>query len=112
MRADDGFALGVGEIGKRDAEHVHLDAGSDERDDGMHVLRDARRRVQRDRSPDRLDVRLGDAMAPQEVAGGVGAVHLETLMCARVCRGEAHVVEHCAGIKKLGIEAAGRAACR
>src|SRR5439155_25479666 len=37
---DHGFALGVSELGKRDAKHVHLDAGGHERDDGMHVLRD------------------------------------------------------------------------
>ena len=44
---DNGFALGLCELGKSDAQHVHLDAGGDERDDGMHVLRDAGRRVQR-----------------------------------------------------------------
>jgi hypothetical protein len=38
---DDGFALGLGELGKRNAEHVHLDAGGNERDDRMHELRDA-----------------------------------------------------------------------
>jgi hypothetical protein len=105
VQADDSLPLGIREVGKSDAEHVHLDAGGDERNDGMHVLRDAGRRVQRDRSPDRLDVPLGDAMGPEEVAGGVGAVHLEALMRARVRGGEAHVVEHGAGVKELGIEA-------
>src|SRR6266851_1872603 len=84
VRADDRFALGVGELGKGEAEHVHLDARGEERDDGMHVLRDAGCRVQRDRGPHRLDVALGDAMTPQEIAGGVGAVHLEALMRARM----------------------------
>ena len=93
------------ELGKSDAEHVHLDAGGDERDDGMHVRWDAGRRVQRDRGPDRLDVLLGDAMAAEEVTGSIGAVDLEALMRARVLRGEAHVVEHGAGVKELGIEA-------
>ena len=105
VRADHGFALGVGELGKSDAEHVHLDAGGDERDDGMHVLRDAGRRVQRDRGPDRLDVALGDAMASEEVTGSIGAVDLETLIRARMLGGEAHVVEHRAGVEELGIEA-------
>ena len=81
---DHGFALGLGELGKGDAEHVHLDAGGNERDDGMHVLWDAGCRVQRDRGPDRLDVALGDAMAAEEVAGRIGAVHLEALIRAGI----------------------------
>src|SRR5260370_4587898 len=101
VRVDNGFALGVGEVGKSDAEHVHLDAGGDERNDGMHVLRDAGGRVQRDCGPDRLDVLLGNAVGTEEVAGDVGAVHLEALMRARVRGGEAHVVEHGAGVKEL-----------
>ena len=104
MRANDGLALGRGELGKRNAKHVHLDAGGDERDDGMHELRNAGCRVQRDRSPDRLDVALGDAMASQEIAGGVGAVHLKALICAGVLRGETHVMEHGAGIEEFGIK--------
>src|SRR5712671_8198743 len=103
--ADNGFALGFREVGKSDAEHVHLDAGGNERNDGMHVLRDAWCRVQRDRGPDRLDVPLGDTMAPEEIAGDVGAVHLEALMRARMRGGKAHVVEHGAGVKEFGVEA-------
>src|ERR1700730_14316223 len=53
------------------AKHVHLDAGGNKRNDGMHELRNAGCRVQRDRGPDRLDATLGDAMAPQEIAGDV-----------------------------------------
>ena len=45
-----------------------------------------------------------DAVAAQEVAGGIGAVHLEALMRARVLWREAHVMEHRAGIKQLRIE--------
>ena len=41
---DDGFALGLGELGKRDAEHDHLHTGGDERNDRMHELRDTGRR--------------------------------------------------------------------
>jgi hypothetical protein len=44
-------------------------------------------------------------MALQEITGDIGAVHLEALMRARVCRSEAHVVEHGAGVKELAIEA-------
>ena len=43
-------------------------------------------------------------MASQEIAGDVGAVHLEALICAGVLKGEAHVVEQGAGIKKFGIK--------
>src|ERR1700731_3769153 len=91
-------------FGKSDAEHVHLDAGGNERDDGMHVRWDAGRSVQRDGGPDRLDLALGYAMAAEEVTGSIGAVHLEALMRARVLWGEAHVMEHGAGVKQLGIE--------
>src|SRR5437868_1145537 len=35
----------------------------------------------------------------------LGAVHLEALTRASVCRRKAHVVEHSAGIKEFGIEA-------
>ena len=77
---------------------------SNERDDGMHVRRDAGRGVQRDGGPDRLDLALGYAVAAEEVTGSIGAVDLETLMRARMLGGEAHVVEHGASIKELGIE--------
>src|SRR5205807_2937819 len=63
MRVDNRFTLGIREFGKSDAEHVHLDAGGDERDDGMHVLWDAGCRVQRNRGPHRIDVLLRDAVA-------------------------------------------------
>src|SRR5439155_17913071 len=105
VRADHRLALGLGELGKSDAEHVHLDAGGDERDDGMHVRWDAGRGVQRDGGPDHLDVALGYAMAAEEVTGSIGAVDLETLMRARMRWSEAHVVEHGAGVKQLGVEA-------
>src|SRR5215469_2543713 len=72
---------------------------------GCMKLRNAGCRVQRDRGPDRLDVALGDAMAAQEIAGDVGAVHLEALIRAGVLRGEAHVVKHGTGIKQLAIKA-------
>jgi hypothetical protein len=43
-------------------------------------------------------------MAPEEITGDIGAVHLEALMLARVPGCESHVVEHGAGVKQLGIE--------
>jgi hypothetical protein len=71
----------------------------------VHELRNTGRRVQRDCGPDCLDVALGDAMALQEIAGDVGAVDLKAFICAGVLRGEAHVVEHGAGIKEFRIKA-------
>src|ERR1700719_4433211 len=44
-------------------------------------------------------------MASQKVASRIRAIHLEALICAGVLRGEAHVMEHGAGIKKFGIKA-------
>ena len=70
----------------------------------MHVLRDARRRVQGDRGPDRVDILLMDPMAAQEVAGGIRAVNLEALLRGAVLMRQAHVVEHRACIKQFGIE--------
>ncbi len=105
MPLHDGFALGLGELGKSNAKHVHFDTGADERDDRMHALRDARRRVQRDRGPHFLDVALGDAVAAKEVASKVGAVDFEAVVRAGMRRGEAHVMKHRAGVKELGVEA-------
>ena len=65
---------------------------------------DARRGVQRDRGPDRLDFALCYAVAAEEVAGSIGAVDLETLMCACVLGSETHVMEHGAGIEEFGIK--------
>ena len=70
----------------------------------MHVLRDARRGVQGDRSPDRFDVVLRDAAASQGVAGGVRAVDFEAFLRAAVLVGQAHVVKHRAGIEQFRIE--------
>ena len=68
------------------------------------MLRDARRRVQGDRGPDRVDIVLRDAVASQEVAGDVRAVNLEAMVRAAVLMRQAHVVEHRACIKQFGIK--------
>jgi len=65
----------------------------------------AGRRVQRDRRPNRVDIRLRDAVAAQEIAGCVRAVDLEALLSAAVLWGKAQVMEHRSGIQKLRIEA-------
>ena len=104
MRVHHRLALGVGEFGVGDAQHVHLDARGDQRDHRMHVLRNAGRGVQRDRGPHRVDILLRYAVAAQEVSRGVGAVDLEALVGAAVPMRQPHVVEHRAGIEQLGIE--------
>jgi hypothetical protein len=60
--------------------------------------------MQRNRSPYGIDVLFCHAVAAQKIASDIGAVDFETLVCARVGRCQAHVVEHGAGIKKLSIE--------
>src|SRR5258708_2710788 len=104
MRVHDRFACRVAVFGIGQPQHVHLDAGRHQSDDGVHVLRDARRRVQSDRRPDRIDVVLANAVTAEEVAGGVRAVDLEALVGAAVRRGQAHVVKHRPRIEKLAIE--------
>jgi hypothetical protein len=105
VSVDHGPALVVRELVIGDAHDVHLDAGRNEGDDGMHVRRDAGGRMQRNGGPYRSDIALGDVMASEEVTRCVGAVHLEPVVRARRVPGrEAHVVEHGTGIEKLVIE--------
>src|SRR5882757_5559842 len=104
MCMDHRLALRVAVFGIGQAKYVHFDAGSHQSDDRVHVLRDARRRVQGDRGPDRIDILLSDAVASEEVTGDIRAVDLEPLGWAAVLMGQAHVVEHRARIKQLGIE--------
>jgi hypothetical protein len=60
--------------------------------------------MQGDRGPDRVDILLRNAVASEEVSGDICPVDLETLGLPAVLMGQAHVVEHRARIKKLGIE--------
>ena len=62
------------------------------------------RGVQCDRCPNRVDVLRGNASAPQEVAGGIGAVDLEAIVLATVLVSETHVMKHRSRVKQLGIE--------
>lgn len=79
--------LRVAVLGVGQAEHIHLDLSRDERDDRVHVLWDAWRRVERDGGPYDVNVLLGGAMLLQKVACGVCAVHFESLMGAAVLWG-------------------------
>src|SRR3984885_10256259 len=104
MRPHDGFAFGIAVFGIAQPQHVHLDTGSYEGDDGEHMLRDAWRRVESDRRPDRIDVGPINTATLEEFAGGVCAVDLETLVSATVRRGQAYVVKHRSRVEKFGIE--------
>ena len=103
-RLHDRVAVRVCEAGVVDSEHVHFDACRYQGNDRMHVLRNAGSGVKRNRCPHVVDVLLRDVMAAQEVARGIGSIHLETVCIAAVSRYETDVVEHRAGVEKFGIE--------
>src|SRR5882757_8743169 len=88
MRMNHSLALRVAVFGIGQAEDIHLDAGGYQGDDRVHVLRDARRRVQGDRGPDRVDILLHDAVASEEVTGRIRAVDLESLGLTAVLMGQ------------------------
>src|ERR1700741_412479 len=71
----------------------------------MHVLRNAGRRVQRNRRPNGVDIRSSDALGAQESAGRIRSVDLEALLGAAVLWGKSHVMEHRPRIQELRIEA-------
>ena len=56
MGVHHGLALGFAVFGIGQPQHVHFNARSNERDDRMHVLRNAGGGVKRDRGPDGVDV--------------------------------------------------------
>jgi hypothetical protein len=66
------------------------------------MLRNAWCGVQRDRVPHLLDIVLAAAMAPQEIARRVRAIHFEALVLAAIRRNEYHVVKHRADVQSLG----------
>ena len=49
-------------------------------------------------------VLLGDASAPQEVAGGIRAVDLEAIVLATVLASETHVMKHRSRVEQFRIE--------
>ena len=100
---DDGVADLVGVEVVSEAEDVHLDAGGDQGDDRMHVLRDTGGSVQGDAGPDVVDVLLRDTALLEELGGGVGAVHFEAVLRAGVAGHQADVVEHGTGVEQLRV---------
>ena len=93
--------LGLGDP-RRFPQLVEIDEDRqpEETSEGGDPLRDARRRVQRNRRPDVLDVRIGDVEVPEVRGGGVGAADFEPLPAVVFGRAP-HVVEE-AGRKEDG----------
>ena len=88
---------------KSQAEHVVLHAQGHQPHLGLLVARDLGCRVQGDRLPDGHHALLGQAVALQERAGGVGPVDLEALVLGAVALDEPDVVEHGADVEELGV---------
>src|SRR3982074_2285220 len=63
VRTYDGLPLRIAVFGISQAKYVHFDARRQERDDRVHVLRDAGCCMQRDRCPDSVNLLPGDAVA-------------------------------------------------
>ena len=103
MGGQDRLALLRRELVEVQAEHVVLHAQGHEPHLGLLVARDLRRRVQGDRLPDGHDALLGQAVALQEGAGGVGPVDLEALVLGAVALDEPDVVEHRADVEQLRV---------
>lgn len=60
--------------------------------------------MQRNRLPDQIGLRLGDAACPEKVPRGVGTVDLKSLCFGVVVIDQAEVVKQRRDIKQLGIE--------
>src|SRR5260370_6627290 len=105
MGAHHGLSLGVSVRRIVYSQYIHFDAGSHERNNWAHVLRNAGRGVKRDRGPDGVDVRWGYAVVAEKVTGRIRAVDLEALGSTAVLGCETDVMEHRAGVEKLGVEA-------
>ena len=64
----------------------------------------ARRRVQCDRRPRRVDIRLGDPVPFQKIPRRIRAVDLEAFIVAAMGLGQTHVVEHSSRIEQFRID--------
>src|SRR5271167_3366159 len=91
-------------IAIRQAKYVHLYARGNERNDGMHVLGNARRRVKGDRSPHRIEVLLRDAARFEKLARAVRTVHLEAVYGATVIWHQPKIMEHRASVEEFCID--------
>jgi len=104
MGFDDGLPNPVRIFSIGEAQDVHLEAGGNKSNHGVHVLRNTRSRVKRDRCPHCVDMRLRNTVASQKAACGFCAIDLKPLIAAAVCRHKTDVVEHGASVQKLRVE--------
>src|SRR5216683_2970329 len=88
-----------------DSQDVVFHSGCDQCDLGFHELRDSRCGVQSNRGPHAPDAVLGDAVALQELARLVSAVHLEPSPIGAERLAKADIVEHRTDVEQLRIEA-------
>ena len=103
MRGDHLVALVVGKFIVGETQYIHLHTGRHQRDNRLLVLRNAGRRMQRDRVPHHIDLGFRNAVLVQEIACRVRAVHFETIGLAAVCRHEPHVMEHRADVEQFRV---------
>ncbi len=85
---DDGLALRIGELVVAAAGDVHAGARLHQRDLRAHELRYARRRVESDGVPDRLDIAFGYPVRPKKITRGIRAVHFKAQLAAFIACGE------------------------
>lgn len=77
-------------------DDVHQNARVCERDFGPHVLGDTGRGMERDGLPNQVRFRLGDAMASEKFARGVGAINFKPLRVGMKSVDKPQVVKHAA----------------
>src|SRR5438270_13757792 len=97
--------LRIADVVVADSQDVVLHARGDQGDLGLHELGDARGRVKGDGGPDPADAVLGDSVSMEELPGLVGAVDLEAPAVATELLVQPDVVEHCADVEQLRVEA-------
>src|SRR6202171_1955004 len=105
MQRSDLGPLAVSDVVIADAQHVVLHTGGDQRDLGFHELRDTRAGVQGDGRPHASDAVLGDAVALQELARLVSAVHLEPSPARAELLVETQIVKHRPNVEQFRVEA-------
>ena len=104
MRCDDLGALVWCEFVVRNAEHIHLDASSNESHDRLLVLWDARCGVQSNGVPNLFDLGLANLMSRQELASCIRSIDFEALGGGAVRWHQAHVVEHGSDVEHLSVK--------
>src|SRR6516165_9892667 len=75
--SDSGLTLRVGKLVVAAAGHIHAGPGLHQRDLRTHKFRYARRCVESDGVPNRLDIAFGDAVPPKKITRGIRAIHFE-----------------------------------